>query len=118
MARGEEAINRLGEQVAVVACALGIGWTNVARIVYVMDEPGDENGGLAKFGLAYGRLPAHVVRGEERFLIEWNRATDEVRFNILAFSRPRHLLARLGYPQVRPMQRRFGRDAARAMQRG
>lgn len=108
---------RPGEQVAVVARAMGLWWTNVARIVYVVDETGDEQGGVARFGFAYGTLPAHVERGEERFLIEWNRATDEVDFNILAFSRPRHVLARLGYPQVRRMQRRFGRDAARAMQR-
>jgi uncharacterized protein (UPF0548 family) len=38
-----------------------------------------------------------------------------VWFDILAFSRPNHLLTWLGYPLVRRSQKRFGRDAAAAM---
>lgn len=110
-----------GEQVAVVAQAMGLWWANVARIVYVVDEHGGESGaertGTTRFGFAYGTLPAHAESGEELFQVEWNHATDEVSFSILAFSRPRHLLARLGYPLARSMQKRFGRDAVKAMQR-
>jgi uncharacterized protein (UPF0548 family) len=50
-------------------------------------------------------------------LIEWNREDNNVWYDILAFSRPNHLLARLGYPVVRRMQKRFGRESAAAMQR-
>jgi uncharacterized protein (UPF0548 family) len=55
--------------------------------------------------------------GEERFLIEWNRADDSVWFDILAFSRPKHPIVRLAYPIVRRTQKRFGREAAASMLR-
>jgi uncharacterized protein (UPF0548 family) len=64
------------------------------------------------FGFAYGTLPGHVERGEERFLVEWDQGDDAVWYDILAFSRPNHLLTRLGYPVVRRLQKRFGRDSA------
>ena len=38
-------------------------------------------------------------------------------YDILAFSRPRQALARLGYPLMRKRQRRFGRESAAAMRR-
>ena len=85
------------EVVAVLARAAGLWWLNACRIVYVIDE----NGPVKRFGFAYGTLPDHAATGEERFLIEWNRDDDSVWYDILAFSRPRHLLARLGYPFVR-----------------
>lgn len=102
-----------GETVAVVARAAGLWWLNACRIVYVVDETGP----LTKFGFAYGTLPAHAGSGEERFLVEWNHADESVWYDILAFSRPRHLLARIGYPLVRRTQRRFGRESAAAMRR-
>ena len=98
-----------GQCVAVVARALGLWCLNAARIVYVVAEP-------RRFGFAYGTLPGHVESGEERFLIEW--ADDDcVWYDILAFSRPNHFLTRLGYPYVRRLQKRFGRDSAAAMVR-
>ena len=42
-------------------------------------------------------VPGHVESGEERFLVEWDRNTDQVWFDILAFSRPRHILTRIGH---------------------
>ena len=59
-----------GEVVAVMGHAIGLWWLNSCRIVYVVDESGP----IRKFGFAYGTLPGHVESGEERFLIEWNRA--------------------------------------------
>jgi uncharacterized protein (UPF0548 family) len=102
-----------GAVVAVVAHLLGIWSVNFARIVYTVDE---QIGPVRRFGFAYGTLPHHVESGEERFLIEWDIQTDNVDYDILAFSRPRHLVARLGYPFVRRMQHRFGRESATAMQ--
>jgi uncharacterized protein (UPF0548 family) len=81
----------------------------VARIVYVIEEP-------RRFGFAYGTLPGHMAIGEERFLIEWN-ADDDVYYDVLAFSRARHPLMKLGYPLVRRLQKRFGRESAAAMRR-
>ncbi|MFO1021840.1 MAG: DUF1990 domain-containing protein [Planctomycetales bacterium] len=100
-----------GEGVAILGRALGFWWLNACRIIYVVDESGPVN----RFGFAYGTLPAHVESGEERFLVEWNRSTDLVSFDILAFSRPNHFLTRLGYPLVRRYQKRFGRDSAASM---
>jgi uncharacterized protein (UPF0548 family) len=77
----------------------------------------DETGPVCRFGFAYGTLPDHAESGEERFLVEWDRATDAVHYDILAFSRPRHPLARIGYPLTRRTQKRFARDSAAAMRR-
>ena len=109
----ENAPIRSGETVVVLARAFGVWWTNTARIVYTIDETNDS---LSRFGFAYGTLPGHVESGEERFLVEWDRRADEVWFDILAFSRPRHFLARIGRRQARAMQRRFGQQSAAAMQ--
>lgn len=100
-----------GEVVAVMGWAIGMWWLNSARIVYVLDESGP----ISKFGFAYGTLPGHVESGEERFLIEWDRADDSVWYDILAFSRPNHILIRLGSPMVRRAQKRFARDSAASM---
>jgi uncharacterized protein (UPF0548 family) len=104
---------QIGAVVAVLARAMGMWWLNACRIVSVVDEPGP----ISKFGLAYGTLPDHAESGEERFLIEWDRATDSVWYDILAFSRPNHILTRFGYPMVRRAQQRFRRDSAAAMRK-
>ncbi len=71
----------------------------------------------ARYGFAYGTLPDHAETGEERFLVEWDRMSGEVWYDILAFSRPHVVLTRLGYPYMRRIQRRFGRESAAAMLR-
>lgn len=102
----------VGEVVALVAHAFGLWWLNACRIVRVIDE-GEP---VRRFGFAYGTLPEHAGTGEERFLVEWDPADDRVWYDILAFSRPKQLLARLGYPLFRRMQKRFGRASAAVMQ--
>lgn len=102
-----------GEAVAVMGRAVGGWWLNACRVVYVVDQTEP----TSKFGFAYGTLPGHVESGEERFLVEWDRGNDAVWYDILAFSRPSHVLSRLGYPHVRRLQKRFGRDSAACMLR-
>ena len=102
---------QVGESVAVVARAIGLVWINACQIIYVVDESGP----ISRFGFAYGTLPDHAAIGEERFLIEWNQEDNSVWFDILAFSKPRHFLVRLGYPVVRLTQKRFGRESTNAM---
>ena len=102
-----------GEVIAIVARSIDLWWLNACKIVYVVDESGP----ISRFGFAYGTLPSHAGRGEERFLIEWVQADNSVWYDILAFSRPNQFLARLGYPMVRRTQKRFGRDSAAAMLR-
>jgi uncharacterized protein (UPF0548 family) len=102
-----------GEVVSVLAHKFRMWSLNACRIVYVVDEPGP----VHRFGFAYGTLPDHVETGEERFLVEWDESSGDVWYDILAFSRPRHPLARAGNSYMRRMQQRFGRDSAAAMQR-
>ncbi len=104
---------RPGEVVAVLGYALGLWWLNACRIVYVVDD----HGPIDKFGFAYGTLPGHVESGEERFLIEWDHSDDSVWYDILAFSRPNHVLAKIGYPIVRRKQKRFGRESAASLKK-
>lgn len=99
-----------GRSVAVLAQGMGLWTLNAARIVYVVASQ-------THFGFAYGTLPGHVEMGEERFLIELDPATGDVWYDILAFSRPNHALAKLGYRFVRRLQRKFRQDSASRMQR-
>lgn len=98
-----------GSTVAVLARHFGFWSLNVCRIVYVLDEP-------RRYGFAYGTLPEHAETGEERFTVE-RRADDSVWYDILAFSREKHPLAKTAYPLSRMLQARFRRDSGRAMQR-
>ena len=102
-----------GEVVAILARGMGLWWLNACRIVYVIDESEP----IHRFGFAYGTLPDHVGTGEERFLIEWDRANDSVCYDIVAFSRPHHFLTRMVYPMFRRFQKKFARDSAAAMLR-
>jgi len=103
----------VGTTVAVLA-QLGRVWSlNACRIVYVIDERAP----TVRRGFAYGTLPEHAVRGEERFVVEWNEASDEVTYDLLAFSRPASLLLACARPLLRRAQRRFARASLAAMQR-
>lgn len=89
-----------------------------ARVVYTLDdEISTAEGTVRRYGFAYGTLPDHPERGEERFLIEWNRADDHVEYELLAYSHPGHWLARLGFWYARYEQARFRRLSGLAMQR-
>ncbi len=103
----------VGATVVVVARHLGFWSASAARIVYTVDEAGPPR----RFGFAYGTLPGHVERGEERFTVEWQAGDNSVWYDILAFSRPQQPWVWLGYPFARLLQRRFARDSKRAMVR-
>lgn len=70
--------------------------TAAGRVVYVIDEPG-------RRGFGYGTLPGHPEQGEEAFAVV--RRDDRLHFDITAFSRPRHPLARIARPVSRMIQR-------------
>jgi uncharacterized protein (UPF0548 family) len=88
--------------VAVLAHVWSIWILNACRIVYVVDDTGP----VDIFGFAYGTLPGHVERGEERFTVQWHHADDSVWYN--------HWLTRLGYLYVRRLQKRFARASQQA----
>jgi len=101
----------VGTTLAVQTKTFGFWSLNAARIVYVIDEMQTQS---ARFGFAYGTLPDHVERGEERFTVEW-QADDSVWYDLYAFSRPKHPAARLGFNVTRMLQKRFVRDSLGAM---
>src|SRR4051794_19315424 len=88
---------RFGADVAVLIRHFGFYSLNGARIVYVIDDDGPPK----RLGFAYGTLLEHAESGEERFMVEWNREDDSVWYDLLAFSRPRNFLSRLGFPIAR-----------------
>lgn len=105
---------KVGNPVAIIATFGHIWWLNACRILYVVDG---EQDGVRRFGFGYGTLPDHAAKGEERFLVEWDRATDDVFYDVLAFSRPNLPLTRYGYFFMRKVQKHFGRVSAAAMRR-
>lgn len=102
---------RVGSEVAVEVRRYGFHFLNACRIVYLLDE----NGPIMRYGFAYGTLHEHVESGEERFTVEWNKNSQEVWYDILAFSRPNKLLAKLAYPITRSLQRQFAVASKLAM---
>ena len=100
-----------GEVVAVVGRAIGLWWLNSCRIVYVVDDSGPITSLVSPTALC--PATSRAVRND--FLIEWDRVENSVWYEILAFSRPRHFLTKIGYPMVRRTQIRFGRESAAAM---
>ncbi len=79
------------------------------RVVYVIDEPD-------RFGFAYGTLPGHPECGEEAFIVERD-ADGQATFTIIAFSRPADILAKLGSPIARRIQRKTTDAYLAALQR-
>ena len=98
---------RPGMVVAVVVSHFGFWSVNLSRILFVEDD----------LGFAYGTLAEHAESGEEKFSVTCNASDDSVWYEILAFSKPNHALAKAGYPLARMLQKRFARDSMAAMQR-
>jgi uncharacterized protein (UPF0548 family) len=96
-----------GAVVAAVVSHFGFWSVNLSRIIFAEDE----------IGFAYGTLAEHAASGEEKFSIVRNASDDSVWYDVLAFSKPNHALAKLGYPLARVLQKRFARDSMAAMQR-
>ncbi|HZB96719.1 MAG TPA: DUF1990 domain-containing protein [Herpetosiphonaceae bacterium] len=100
-----------GSVVAVLAHTFGLWSLNASRIIYVIEETGP----VHRFGFAFGTLPGHMEQGEERFTVDWNRRDDSVWYELFAFARPKHPLAKLGYPFTRWVQKRFAIESYAAM---
>lgn len=86
----------LGTTVALAAPLGPLTAIAICRVVAIVDEPN-------RSGFAYGTLPGHPERGEEAFVVE--REAGCATFKIVAFSRPAELLAHLGGPLTRRIQR-------------
>lgn len=101
-----------GTVVGVLGRHYGLWSLNACRIAYTIE---DEAPSLKRYGFAVGTLPGHVEQGEERFTVEWRATGDSVFYELFAFSRPAHPLARAAPPLARLVQRRFARDSLQSM---
>jgi uncharacterized protein (UPF0548 family) len=99
-----------GELVALEAHTAYLWSISFNRIVEVVDGP-------TRFGFMYTTTAFHVEEGQERFVIDFDPESESVSYLLEAVSRPRHILARLGYPISRAMQHRFARDSHARMSR-
>jgi uncharacterized protein (UPF0548 family) len=104
---------KVGTEVIVMVNHFGIYSLNACRIIYVVEE---ENA-VKRFGFAYGTLSEHAESGEERFTVEWHSADNTVSYHILAFSRPRVVLAKMASPLARSVQKKFAAGSLAAMTR-
>lgn len=104
----------IGSTVAVMVNHFGFWSLNAARIVYVLDESSET---VERYGFAYGTLPEHAERGEERFSVEYNKSDESVWYDLYAFSQPNSYLAKIGYPFSRMLQKKFAADSKAAMKR-
>ena len=106
-----------------VVCAnvLGVWIRNPLRVVYLEDgiRPGGGERVLSdRFAFAHGCLDGHLLAGEEAFVLERRAEDDSVWYGVCAFSKPAHPLAAAGYPAVRFLQWKFGRDSCAAVKQG
>jgi uncharacterized protein (UPF0548 family) len=96
-----------GTDVVLDVPLMGLHVIAACRVVWSVDD--DD-----RVGFGYGTLPVHPESGEEAFVVERTPSGDVV-VDIAAFSRPRHLLAKLGGPMARRQQRKATRGYVDAL---
>ena len=105
---------KIGETVAVLVHHFNFWSLNASRIVYLIEE---RDGEIEKYGFAYGTLTEHGEEGEERFTAEFDRKSGEVWYDLFAFSKPKHIMAQIGYPLSRMLQKQFAVESKTSMLR-
>lgn len=110
---GAESSARAGRVVATLLRVAGVWFWNPCRVVYVNEEAASRN----EVAFAYGTLPGHVESGEERFAVRFDATTEQVTYEISAFSRPALFVASLARPWARRLQREFAMGSADALAR-
>ncbi len=101
-----------GRNVATLVSLAGLWFLSPCQVVYAEIHENENS-----VAYAYGTLDGHPESGEERFAVSIDPTTDEVRYQVSAFSRPARFFSRLGYPFVRRLQKRFAVASARALER-
>jgi uncharacterized protein (UPF0548 family) len=101
-----------GEVVATLAKHLGFWSLNPCRIIYLVDEESEK---LNRYGFAFGTLPQHSEQGEEQFIVEWDKDDDTVWYELYAFAKPKNWLAKIGFPFVSFLQKRFAAESYQAL---
>lgn len=101
---------QIGQIIAMEAHTLGLWTLNMSRIMETVNT-------ATRFGFLYATTPMHVERGSERFLLEFDPITGDVHYVLEAISRPRHVLACLGWPLSRHFQHQFVRASHKRMKK-
>jgi uncharacterized protein (UPF0548 family) len=99
-----------GANIAILGRVKRVWFLNVSRVVYCLDEQGP----ISRFGFGTGTLPGHVVRGEERFVVEWDQKDGGVWYELLSFSQESHPIINVS-GELHAAQRRFARESGGAM---
>ena len=100
-----------GANIAILGRVKQVWFFNVSRIVYRIDE---EDGHITRFGFGAGTLPGHVVRGEERFMVEWDQKEGGVWYELLSFSQESHPIVTVS-GGLHAAQKRFAGESGGAM---
>ena len=101
-----------GVTVGILAKKFGFWYLNACKIIQTIDETSDI---IQKFGLIYGTLNDHIMKGEEIFLIEWDKSDDSVWYSIYSFSKLNRFYSKLGRFFARRYQKVFVRDSLQKM---
>ena len=122
-ARAEEALLRLecmqlpwlratvqGDVLAICSRQFGLVWLMNANRMARPLPPADSSAAVG-----WDTTIRHVLAGEERLSVRWDRESDAVVYRVRSYSQPRHAFSVLTYPVVRLQQRRFAHDSAQKM---
>ncbi|KAG9442095.1 hypothetical protein H6P81_017949 [Aristolochia fimbriata] len=85
-------------------------WVALPLQVAYVDEKNTDKNLKANFGFGSGTLAGHLLAGEERFSIQWDK-NNQVWYEILSFSKPAHFLSFVGYPFVQFRQKCFAQES-------
>lgn len=104
----------VGATLGFASRQLGLWSVHVVRVVQTWEE---DDGHTRRVGFAYGTLPSHAVRGEERFSLRQEGRGGPVSFGIRQFSRPNARLLQALAPLSHAYQQAFVDGAMDAMAR-
>lgn len=122
---------KVGGKFGIVVHEMVAWLVNPLRIAYVSDEqevtskslsanqavdmPSLKSTSSKVYSFGGGTLQGHLLAGEERFSIEWDKEDDSVWYEILSFSKPAHFLTVAGFPVLRFQQKLFAKHSTDAM---
>ncbi|WOL09748.1 hypothetical protein Cni_G18501 [Canna indica] len=87
------------------------------QIAYVRDDvAGTSPVVKAYFGFGSGTLKGHLLAGEERFSVKWDK-NDDVWYEVYSFSKPAQFLSVISYPFIKLSQKSFAKQSADAVKK-
>lgn len=103
----------LGTFISIQSRLLGLRGLAISQIIEIIDR---EDSNTIEYGYVMGTTHYHIVRGEEAFIIKYEKDTGIVTYTIYSYSKTNGLLVTLASPLIRNKQRQFVRSAANYLQ--